>query len=160
MSEHVPETGAIPYSLRRRQLLIAGHYLGLATVLNLVWELGQLPLYTIWITKPLAYSLFAAVHCTIGDFLIAAITLILAVLLTGHDWPRQNFWRVAGSAALFGIAYTICSEWWNVEVRGTWAYAMAMPRLPWIGTGLSPLAQWIVVPIAGFALIKMLHSLA
>jgi hypothetical protein len=34
----------------------------------------------------------------------------------------------------------------NVEIRGSWAYSERMPRLPVTGTGLAPLAQWIVLP--------------
>ena len=32
-----------------------------------------------------------------------------------------------------------------------WAYGSAMPRLPWLGTGLSPLAQWLVVSAPALA---------
>lgn len=49
-----------------------------------------------------------------------------------------------------GLAYTIFSEWLNTEVRGSWTYSDLMPRLPVNGTGLSPLAQWIVIPLAAF----------
>jgi hypothetical protein len=57
---------------------------------------------------------------------------------------------VAALAVAFGVLYTVFSEWLNTEVRGSWAYAAAMPVVPPFGTGLSPLAQWLVVPPAGF----------
>jgi hypothetical protein len=47
---------------------------------------------------------------------------------------------------ILGAAYTIFSEWLNVEIRRTWSYTAAMPVLPFIGTGLTPLLQWLVVP--------------
>jgi len=31
-----------------------------------------------------------------------------------------------------------------------WAYSEFMPTLPVTGTGLSPLAQWIVIPLIAF----------
>ena len=62
--------------------------------------------------------------------------------------------KVAILAVGLGIAYTLASEWGNVEVRRAWAYTPAMPRLPWIGTGLSPLAQWLLVPSLAFLLLQ------
>jgi len=134
----------------REQLTCAARYLALATVLNLVWEMAQLPLYTIWTTAPLRTSLFAAVHCTAGDLAISAATLALAIAVAGRNWPRENFASASGLAVGLGVAYLIFSEWLNVDIRGSWAYTSAMPRLPWTGTGLVPLAQWLVVPAAAY----------
>jgi hypothetical protein len=44
----------------------------------------------------------------------------------------------------------VFSEWLNTEIRGSWAYTLAMPTLPVVGTGLAPLAQWIVIPLGAF----------
>jgi hypothetical protein len=57
---------------------------------------------------------------------------------------------LATVAVVGGLGYTIYSEWLNTEIRGSWAYTRWMPQLPLIGTGLSPLAQWIVVPSLAF----------
>jgi hypothetical protein len=38
------------------------------------------------------------------------------------------------------------SEWVNVDLRSAWGYAETMPRLPWIGTGLAPVLQWLILP--------------
>jgi hypothetical protein len=48
------------------------------------------------------------------------------------------------------FTYTVFSEWLNTEVRGSWAYSEFMPVLPVIDAGLSPLAQWIIIPFAAF----------
>jgi hypothetical protein len=91
------------------------------------------------------------VHCTLGDILIATSTLVLALVLCGsREWPERSFVRVATAAIVFGVGYTAFSEWLNVEVRRSWAYSDLMPVLPVLGTGLSPLAQWIVVPLVAF----------
>ena len=45
---------------------------------------------------------------------------------------------------------TVFSEWLNIEVRQAWAYRDAMPVIPVLGAGLSPVLQWIIVPLAGF----------
>jgi hypothetical protein len=52
---------------------------------------------------------------------------------------------------VFGVCYTVYSEWINVEARHTWAYSDLMLKVPPLGTGLPPLLQWIAVPV--FALL-------
>ncbi len=47
-------------------------YLVASAGLHLVWEVAQLPLYTIWSTGTLKQQAFAVLHCTIGDVMIAA----------------------------------------------------------------------------------------
>jgi hypothetical protein len=66
---------------------------------------------------------------------------------------RAFGWRIIFTAILLGAAYTVFSEWLNVEIRHTWSYTPAMPVLPLIGTGLTPLLQWVVVPGLAFASI-------
>jgi hypothetical protein len=149
LTEDVAMTDAV-----RLQLRTAGGYLVVLTGLNLAWELVQLPLYCIWTDAPLSTNLFAVLHCTGGDVLIAATTLTAAVVLAGRRWPGESFWRVAFVATGLGIGYTIFSEWLNVEVRASWAYATAMPRLPWLGTGLSPVLEWTLIPPLSFVLLK------
>jgi hypothetical protein len=66
-------------------------YLGAATALHLVWEVAQLPLYTIWSTGTTLEILFAVIHCTAGDLLITACALALAALAAGiGHWPFRE----------------------------------------------------------------------
>lgn len=131
-------------------------YVTIAAGLNLVWEVAQLPLYTIWRMGSPGQIVFAVVHCTLGDVLIAAGSLFLALLLIRRpvNRGRLNGGPVAVVAVLLGIAYTVFSEWLNVSVRGSWVYAPAMPVLPPLGTGLAPLLQWMVIPPIAFALAR------
>ena len=78
--------------------------------------------------------------------LITTATFSAAAALARHfRWPAFG-WRMVFAAILLGAAYTILSEWLNVEIRRTWSYTAAMPVLPWLGTGLAPLLQWLIVP--------------
>jgi hypothetical protein len=135
---------------RSRLLAVGSRYLVAVAAGNLLWEFLQLPLFTLWRTASPAEIVFAVLHCWIGDALIAFFALAVGVLLAGGGWPRRAYWRTAAIAITLGFAYTVFSEWLNVTVRGSWAYAAAMPRVPPLGTGLSPLLQWIIVPIAAF----------
>jgi hypothetical protein len=122
-------------------------YLGVSLVGHLCWEILQLPLYTLWSTGTLKQQAFAVVHCTIGDAMIAGLSLLLALaLLAGATWPRASMARVYWASLVFGVVYTIFSEWLNISVRQIWAYSDLMPVVPVIGTGLAPLLQWFIVP--------------
>jgi hypothetical protein len=118
-----------------------------------LWEVGQLPLYTIWTTGTFREKAFTAIHCTLGDVIIAGFALLGGLVVAGSPaWPHQR-WRAVFAAALAGgVAYTIYSEWLNTTVRQSWAYSPLMPVLPITGTGLAPLLQWIVVPSTALAL--------
>lgn len=127
-------------------------YLAVITVANLAWETLQLPLYTIWMSGTRSEQVFAVIHCTGGDLLIGLSSLTIALLLAGSPaWPRQTFGLIAGLTIAFGLGYTGFSEWLNVSVRKSWAYSELMPVIPIAGgIGLSPLLQWVVVPILAF----------
>lgn len=120
-------------------------YVVLVTLLNVVWECLQLPLYTIWYVGKARDIVISVLHCTAGDALIATFSLILALVLAGtKEWPNSRFKAVAFIAILNGIGYTVYSEWHNTTVTLNWAYSTSMPRL--FGIGLSPVAQWLVIP--------------
>jgi hypothetical protein len=98
---------------------------------------------------------FAVVHCTGGDLLIGLASLAGAWILAGTPrWPAERFRGVAVLTVLLGVGYTVYSEWFNVSVRGSWAYAPAMPKIPPLGTGLTPALQWIAVPLAALGAVR------
>lgn len=133
----------------RDWLRVLRRYVAFSTVAHVSWEVAHVPLYTIWRDGTAGEIAFAVVHCTGGDVMIASLALLAAlVVVGGRDWPLRGYRRVGALALAFGFAYTIFSEWLNTDVRGSWAYAEAMPLLPVLGTGLTPVLQWIAVPAA------------
>jgi hypothetical protein len=120
--------------------------IGLATIAHLTWEAAQLPLYTLWRTGTPGEIAFALIHCTGGDILITTMTLGAAAVLARVFRWRAFGWRMVFTTLALGVAYTVFSEWLNVEIRRSWSYAVSMPVLPWLGTGLTPLLQWLIVP--------------
>jgi hypothetical protein len=132
-------------------------YLVVIALGNLVWEFAHMPLYTIWTTGTWGEIAFAAIHCTGGDILIALSALTFALLALGSGaWPLERFRAVATLTIALGIGYTIFSEWLNIVVRAAWAYSDLMPVLPVLGfhVGLSPLLQWVVVPLVAFVWVS------
>lgn len=140
-----------PAARSAMRLIILRRYLLTSALGNLIWEFAQLPLYTIWHQGTRADILFAALHCTGGDVLITVCSLIAALLLAATpEWPLRRYGHVAAVAIGFGLFYTVFSEWLNTEIRKSWSYSDLMPTLPFIGTGLSPLVQWLLVPAGAF----------
>ena len=145
------------FSERGRPILL--RYIAIVAAANLLWETAQIPLYTIWKTGMAGDIAFAIVHCTAGDVLITAAALLLALLLAGKAaWPSDRGLPVIAAATMLGIAYTVFSEWLNVSIRGSWSYADMMPVMPPLGTGLTPLLQWVTIP--PFAYIMAFRALS
>lgn len=143
----------------RERLIALTLYTALSAVGHLLWEIAQLPLYSLWRTASRGELAFAVLHCTAGDVLIAMNVLLASVvLLRAWSWPRAQALRVAALAIPLGVAYTAYSEWLNVYVRQSWSYDPAMPTLPIVGheIGVSPLAQWVFIPAAVFAALALL----
>ena len=127
--------------------------IGLAAIGHFLWEAAQLPLYTLWRTGTPREIAFALLHCTGGDILITTVTLAAAATLARVFRWRAFGWRMVFTAIALSAAYTVFSEWLNVEIRRSWSYAASMPVLPLLGTGLTPLLQWVIVPALSLAII-------
>lgn len=79
--------------------------------------------------------------------MIASAALLFGIFLGGNNrWPTKNWTRVSAITVTSGLAYTAFGEWYNTQIRKTWAYSDSMPLLPGTNVGLSPLAQWLIIP--------------
>ena len=149
--------GAPWFRDRATRRLIALRYLPLLAALNLAWEAAHVRLYTLWQEAELAYIAFSVVHCTLGDVLIGAIALLVA-LIAGREGALAGWrWRrIAVVTTIFGVAYTAFSEWMNLTVLRSWTYADSMPTIAvsTVDIGVSPLLQWLVLPPLSLYLAK------
>lgn len=86
-------------------------------VLNLLWEVLQLPLYTVPPSPIPFYKAYALLHCTVGDGLIAAGIYVGAALVAGGAgrWTRRD------------AAWRYCCRW-----------ALRIPRIANGATCMSP----------------------
>jgi hypothetical protein len=123
----------------------AGLWSALAFVLNLVWEIAQVRLYTIWAAADGMSVAWALLHCTLGDVMIALVMFALAgAVLWRADWPASRPWTGGAIVVIGTMAFTAWSEWYNVYRVGNWGYTASMPTV--FGIGLSPLLQWLILP--------------
>lgn len=133
----------------------AGLWSALAFVLNLIWEIAHVRLYTIWAAADrttVAWSLF---HCTLGDVVIALAAYALAgIVIRRADWPASRPWTGCAIVVMSAMVFTTWSEWFNVYRAGNWGYTASMPLI--FGIGLSPLLQWLILPPAMVGAHRML----
>lgn len=130
-------SGLRPAVLRR--------YLAVSAVAHAAWELAHLPLYRAWWAEPP----LALAACIAGDVALAFGSLALALRLTGEGHrPAQPRGLVGALTVVIGLVCAIGIEWLAVQAFGMWAYADAMPVVAPLGAGLSPMAQWTVIPPA------------
>lgn len=124
------------------------------------WELAHAPLYTIWVDAGPVAAWQAALHCTAGDAAIAFGCALAADLLgCALPWLRRA-WRRDVLAVALGLLTTVFIEWISTRWLGRWAYRESMPVVPLLGVGLSPLLQWLVVPITGLWILRRRRSRA
>ena len=129
-------------------------YMALSLPMFAAWEVAQLPLYAIWVEEGVHASLRAALHCTAGDS-------VYALFAIGSAWivalvvPRlRNAVAIATMTLLIGLAITAGVEVASTQWLDRWSYGPLMPVDPIFGIGLSPLAQWTVVPATALYLLR------
>ncbi|NNE78170.1 MAG: hypothetical protein HKN31_13990 [Pricia sp.] len=121
-------------------------------VLNFVWELAQGPLY-----EGFEYDMKHISFCalaSVADMLMVFILLLAFGLIYKDVYWMQNW----GSKkilllVLVGFFGAILAEVWHTA-RGDWAYADAMPPLPMVEVGLSPVLQFTILPWLIFLICK------
>jgi len=119
----------------------------LSIPLQLLWEIAQFPLYTVWHEGDWGFILYGLVHCTLGDLLILLSIFWLISLLN-----KSRYWVFSPSMpnivlfTVLGLSYTIFSEILNTRIKGTWGYTELMPIVPVIEIGGMPFLQWLLIP--------------
>lgn len=149
------------WSDRRAWRLIALRYLPWFAILNLVWETAHVRLYTLWDEAQPAYIAFSVLHCALGDVLIGGLALLLALSLFYQGELTEWQWRrIILGTTVFGVGYTVFSEWMNVTMLRSWAYGEAMPKISLgeLEIGLTPLAQWLLLPPLALHLARRMHT--
>ncbi len=121
--------------------------------LFLIWEIAHLPLYTIWRDQPFRESITAAIHCTFGDVAVAFACFVIASILIRFIYVTKTALMFGGLVIVLGVTATASLEILSTQVLSRWSYAPAMPVLPVLGIGLSPLLQWIFVPAIALGLL-------
>jgi hypothetical protein len=117
-----------------------------AFLLNFVWEVLQTPFF-IDISSDINTIVWFRLHCTFGDVMISlGCFWLVALIFKSRVWLLHPNKLNVFLFTAFGIGYTIFSEIKSVTIKDFWGYSDLMPVIPFIGVGVVPLIQWIVIP--------------
>ena len=129
----------------------------LAVLLNFAWEMAQMPLY-----KNMQPGLQSTIFCGVAS--IADGILVMLMYYSFALVYKETFWlqkhkskRIFALMMAGGIGAVVA------EIRhlssGSWSYTDAMPLVPVVNVGLSPVLQFMLLPAIiyylSFRIIKM-----
>ncbi len=139
---------AIPVEADLLILSFLGHF---------AWELLQAPLFSSLDEASHFDGIAICLRATIGDLGIAlAAFWAAAVVGGGRGWIGAFRPRPVATFFAVGLILTVGIEAASAQILNRWTYAPEMPRLPILGTGLAPIAQWLVVPSLALWYLKRL----
>jgi hypothetical protein len=126
-----------------------------AFLLHFVWELLQMPLFA-GEADFLYYQV--VIHCTkatFGDVVISLVAFTGACLIT-----RSRMWIISMNKSgvvaflVIGLVITIVFELLATGPLNRWQYGELMPMIPVTGVGVSPVAQWVILPLLQLWFVK------
>lgn len=119
-------------------------------LLHFVWEFIQAPTYAGMIEMNHWDGIKLCTSATFGDvgFALTAFWLT-SVASRNRQWVFEESlmrWPLVLFLAV-GLGLTVGFEYYYTNISLRWTYSELMPLVPPLGTGLSPLLQWIVIPL-------------
>lgn len=134
------------------------NFLLFAALLNLPWEFMQAPLYAGMANARHWDAILVCTRATLGDGLIM-LAAYWAAAMAARDryWFADWQWPELGLFVATGVLITLVLE--HLATRSTvpawgWRYSEFMPVVPLVGVGLSPLAQWVLLPPLALWLVR------
>ena len=128
-----------------------------AFLLNFSWELLQMPLY-----DNTSFKINHVVFCTLGSVADAIMVLLiylgLAVMFKNAFWIYPLKWQRILLLILTGGIGATLSEIRHLSI-GNWAYSDLMPLLPYVRVGISPVLQFMILPLLTYIFSFKLSSL-
>ena len=116
-------------------------------LLHFVWEMLQVPLFSGVAEMSHWGGVMFCLSATIGDVGIALGAFWTTALVAGsRQWVLRPSTYEVTVFVLAGLIATVALEYYHTNISLRWSYSELMPLVPPVGTGLSPLLQWIIVP--------------
>lgn len=121
-----------------------------ALLLNFPWEILQAPLFIGMADGPFVDAIKGCSQGTLGDAVIMLSAYwMVSGIARSRDWIFAPSGKQLTLFVAIGVLITAVIEW--LATRGywvqSWTYSPAMPVVPGIGVGISPLLQWIILPL-------------
>jgi hypothetical protein len=116
-----------------------------AFLFNMAWEILQIPLF-----KGGVYEWHHILFCLLASVADLIMVLLIyfgfALIYKNALWVKKLNTKRIILLILTGGAGAVLAEVWQLSI-GTWSYACAMPLIPVVNVGLSPLLQFMILPI-------------
>lgn len=122
-----------------------------ALLLNYPWELMQVPLFQGMRDAAHWDAIKVCTFATLGDGVIMVLAYWGAALLVrDRRWVARPRWAPMLTMIAIGVTITVLIERLATESANPnwgWRYAENMPVVPMLGVGLTPVLQWVVLPV-------------
>lgn len=119
-----------------------------ALLLNFIWEVAQMPLF-----GGMAFNIENILFCALASVADAIMTLLLyfgfAFIYDKPFWVKNMTPSRTISLIIVGGIGAILAEIRHTSL-GNWSYTESMPLLPFVNVGLSPVLQFMVLPVIIF----------
>jgi len=116
-------------------------------LLNLPWELLQAPLFRGMAELPHLEGARLCLAAAVGDATLLLLAYwITALVAKSRGWFATLQWRELTIFTGVALALAMVIERLSTGVLHRWSYGAAMVVAPWLGIGLSPILQWLVLP--------------
>ncbi len=117
----------------------------LAFLLNFTWEVIQIPLY-----KGSSFTANHIAFCALGSLADVIMVLLLylgfAFIFRKPFWIQDARWQKVIILILIGAIGAILSEMRHLSL-GSWSYDDSMPIIPVVKVGISPVLQFMILPL-------------
>ncbi len=116
-----------------------------ALPVHFVWEMAQMDLFLgiptgFWASMP---------HCglaSVGDAVLTLLVLAAGAIVFGTvAWMKRPGWRPWLVVGGLSVAVAVATDWMLVHGLKRWSYAPAMPRIPGLDVGLTPVLQMLLL---------------
>ena len=121
-----------------------------ALLLNFPWEVLQAPLFAGMAEAPFFEAIKGCSRGTLGDMVIMLIAYEgVSLVARRRDWVLAPDRRQLALFIAIGVSITAVIE--GLATRGhwvqNWTYSPNMPVVPGVNIGVTPLLQWVVLPL-------------
>ena len=122
----------------------------LAILLNFAWEMAQMPLY-----KNMEPGLQSTIFCGVASIADGILVMLLynsfALVYKETFWLQKQKGKRIFALIIAGGIGAVVAEIRHVS-SGSWSYTDAMPLVPVVNVGLSPVLQFMLLPAIIFYL--------
>ena len=124
---------------------------------NFGWEISQMPLYSFSGVTTSGYAEFIKLHWITAakdGLIVVALYLLVGILVRNVSWGKRFSYRRFIFLISLGLLWAVGIEYHAVFSAHRWAYSAAMPLLPVVKVGVSPVVQMIIVPLLSILLVR------